>query len=218
MQRNLAAGLCLFLLVVSAASSQPSTQLAWTPGQLKFVAKGNAERGQAIAEACDTCHGAAAASAETPFPYLNGQLATYLFRQLRDYKDGSRVNEIMSGLVARESDQWMADIAAWYSRQAPVTPAPTKANLSAAERLVRQGDSQRTIAPCSICHGTDGRGQKIDVPSLAGQKAAYLEQTLLDYKTSERKNDVYQRMRHIARQLRAEEIRTLALYYSSLGD
>ena len=39
-------------------------------------------------------------------------------------------------------------------------------------------------------HEASGKGQKIDVPAIAGQNAAYLEQPLLDYKSGARKNDL----------------------------
>jgi cytochrome c553 len=206
------------LLLAGLAASEPSTKTAWTPEQLRFVASGDAARGKAIAETCQVCHGAAPENAATPFPYLDGQLATYIFRQLRDYKDGSRVNEVMAGLVADLSDQDLADVAAWYANQAPARAHKAQADEGMAERLAQGGDPQRTIAPCAVCHVSDARGQKIDVPALAGQKADYLEQTLLAYRDGLRRNDLYQRMRHIARQLNTDEIRELALYYSALGE
>ena len=86
----------------------------------------------------------------------------------------------------------------------------------AAEVLVKEGDSRRILPPCTACHEASGTGQKIDVPAIAGQNAAYLEQTLLDYKSGARKNDLYARMRDITRQLSEEEIKEVARYYAGL--
>ena len=54
------------------------------------------------------------------------------------------------------------------------------------------------------------------MPRLAGQKADYLEQTLSAYKFGERHNDVYGRMRDIAKKLKDNEIRELAGYFAAL--
>ena len=78
------------------------------------------------------------------------------------------------------------------------------------------GDGTRIVAPCAVCHGSAGQGQTMDTPVLAAQKAAYLEQTMLAYKSEARRNDIYRRMRLIVQQLNDEEIRQLARYYAGL--
>lgn len=205
----------LILSVSSAvASAEPSTQVAWTPKTLDLVRSGDAARGQTkAAAACQSCHSADAANAGSPFPYLNGQLATYLYRQLQDYKAGGRPHPIMTGIAATLSEQDMADIAQWYSRQ---EPAKTGAGGVSAPRLVVDGDSKRLIAPCGICHGGGGQGEPVDTPRLSSQKASYLKETLLAYKSGQRHNDIYRRMRIMAERLSGEEIETLANYYGSL--
>jgi cytochrome c553 len=56
----------------------------------------------------------------------------------------------------------------------------------------------------------------MDIPASAGQQAEYFEATLKDYKTGNRHNDIYSRMRLIAKQLTDEEIKDLAQYYLQL--
>jgi cytochrome c553 len=56
----------------------------------------------------------------------------------------------------------------------------------------------------------------MDTPVLAGEKASYLEQTMLAYKSGARHNDIYRRMRLIVQQLSDDEIRQLARYYAGL--
>ncbi len=204
----------LLVLGVGVVGAAPSSQVAWTPETLNLVKDGNPERGKQLASSCQACHGDDAANAATPNPYLNAQLPTYLYRQLRDYKGGSRQHPVMSSIAAALSDQDMADIAQWYSRQAPIEtksdrdlPAPT---------LVESGDSKRLIPPCGICHGWGGRGEPVDTPRLSGQKAEYLIQTLTAYRSGERHNDIYRRMRAMSERLSEEEVRTLAAYYANL--
>lgn len=197
------------------ACAEPSSQVAWTPETLALVKKADSSRGKSLAGSlgCDGCH---AGNAMPTVPSLSGQLATYLYRQLHDYKDNSRPNGTMSAMTATLSEQGMADLAAWYAKQDAPDATEAKGNTDAAERLASQGDNQRLIPACAACHGGSGEGKAQDIPRLAGQKAAYLAATLQAYKTGQRHNDVYRRMRDIAGSLSEEEIRQLAEYYAGL--
>ncbi len=214
MKRHLMISLTALLACNVDAEAAPSSQVAWTPETLKLVRSGNPEKGGQLAESCQACHGAEPANAGNANPYLNGQLATYLYRQLHDYQDGSRQNPIMSGVAAGLSEQDMADIAQWYSRQEPAAASSGRSGTKPA--LVGAGDSKRLIPPCGICHGWEGQGEPVDTPRLAGQKAAYLLETLGAYRSGERHNDIYHRMRAMSERLTEEEIRSLADYYANM--
>jgi cytochrome c553 len=209
---GLVAGVALAVLG-GHASAEPSSKVAWTLDTLHLVGQADAAKGKAIALRCEGCHTAAPGDATTENPDLRGQRAEYLFKQLQDYKDGSRANPIMTGMAEGLSEQEMAEVSAYYSQQE--APDWRKAFFVAdtIDLLVVRGDGKRILPPCKACHESDGSGQKIDVPAIGGQKAAYLEQTLLDYKSGKRHNDLYSRMRWIARELSADEIKQLARYY-----
>ena len=212
MKKTYLLGAMLAVAFGGAALAEPSSKLAWTPATLAALKAGDIAKGKQTADSCASCHANGG-----QFPYLDGQLAAYLYKQLHDYKDGSRSNPIMGGLVAGLSEKDMADVAMYYSQQnipagQTVEPAPAMA-----EWLVKDGDSKRILPPCASCHEANGKGQKIDVPAIAGQNAAYLEQTLLDYQSGARRNDLYGRMRTITQQLSAEEIKALARYYAEMG-
>ena len=205
--------LSVLTLVVLAqnAMAEPSSAVAWNPETLTLVKKGDVAKGQVIAQTCNSCH---ALGGE--YPYIDGQIGPYVFKQLKDYKDKHRDNAVMTALATGLSDQDMADLSAYFQKQtAPTSKNPAKVSDKAIE-LVSRGDSRRILPPCAACHESNGLGQKIDVPALAGQNAAYLKQTLLDYKIGARKNDLYGRMRSIAKELSTEEIDALATYYQSL--
>jgi cytochrome c553 len=197
--------------------AEPSSKVAWTAETLALVKNADAAKGKQIAESCAACHTGGPQPAGSQFPYLHGQLATYLYKQLRDYKDGTRRSDIMAGIAAGLSDRDMADVSAWYGTQKIPAGAKAEAAAESAESLVESGDGRRILPPCESCHEPNGKGQKIDVPALAGQNAAYTEQTLRDYKSGARHNDLYGRMRTITQQLSDEEIRQLARYYQGLG-
>lgn len=209
--------LALFgLLSTSLAHAEPASKMAWTPEQLNFVKKGNSARGKDLAASCTACHGEQGVSQMPNFPSLAGQLPTYTYKQLQDYKDGSREHSIMTATAASLSDQDMADIAAWFGSLPAAQQAPTKQNLNIAAQLVTKGDGKRTLPPCIVCHGANGQGEKMDIPALSGQQAAYLAETLNAYKNGARHNDVYSRMRLLSQQLSEAEIQELALYYQQL--
>ena len=213
----------IFPILVNAADS--GSQIAWTSEALNLVKNGNAENGKNLAESCKACHGlrGEGTAAETrdgeiipAIPALAGQTANYMFKQLRDYYNGDRDNDIMTGIAKGLSEQDAADLAAWFSSLSLPTQPIKMEDVSAAESLVKSGDGKRILPPCFVCHGADGQGEKIDIPSLAGQQAEYFERTLMQYRSGERHNDIYSRMRLIARQLKEAEIKILAKYYQQL--
>lgn len=196
--------------------AEPSTNIAWTPEKLNFVKQGNLNKGKKLAETCVGCHGDKGISSVPNFPSLAGQLATYTYRQLRDYADGKRSNAMMSGTAQSLSEQDAVDLAVWFQSLPAAQNPVAKQNLDKAVSLVAKGNGKKIIPPCSTCHGSEGQGEKQDIPALAGQQAEYLANTLTEYKTGIRHNDVYSRMRLIAKQLSEEEINQLAQYYQQL--
>lgn len=209
--------------LVNAADS--GSQIAWTTETLKLVKNGNAEKGKDLAESCKSCHGERGEGmpAETRddekipgTPALAGQVANYTFKQLRDYFNGDRANDSMTAIAKGLAEQDAADLAVWYASLLPPKTAANGQNVADAEKMVTEGDGKRILPPCFVCHGANGQGEKIDIPSLAGQQADYFERTLMEYKNSQRHNDIYSRMRLIAKQLSADEIKALAVYYQQL--
>jgi cytochrome c553 len=218
----LTAIVCLMPL---AAHAEPSSAVAWTPATLKLVKNGNPATGKDLAQACQACHGANGEGTKAQIrdgetlpaiPAIAGQLATYTYKQLRDYNQGVRGDASMTGIAKGLSEQNAADLAAWFSTlPAPVNKASAKPT-GRAEKMVRLGDGKRLLPPCFVCHGGNGQGEKMDSPALSGQHADYLVSTLQAYKKGERHNDIYSRMRLIAQQLKDEEIKELADYYQQL--
>ncbi|MDP2903424.1 MAG: c-type cytochrome [Methylovulum sp.] len=217
--------LAIALLAPAVTFAEPASKIAWTPETLNLVKKGDLNKGKVLAESCKSCHGqngegvpAETRDGETipAIPALAGQVATYTYKQLRDYFNGSRTNGSMTAIAKGLSEPDAADLAAWFSSlPVPQSKASSK-NSARAEKMVGQGDGKRILPPCSVCHGGKGQGEKMDVPALAGQQADYFADTLLAYKSGGRHNDIYSRMRLIAQQLTEAEIKELADYYQAL--
>lgn len=198
------------------ASADPSSQVAWTPETLSLLRSGDPSSGEELSVGCGACHGSDTEPAVAPFPHLAGQDPAYLYKQLRDFKDGTRDNALMRGFASYLSDQDMADIAAYFAGLTLVPTENAPANIPAPE-LALYGDGTRMIPACNACHGTAGSGnpRSHGMPVLAGQTAQYLNATLLLYNGGYRANDVYHVMRHISGQLTTEEIKALSIYYAS---
>lgn len=221
MRRAYLAIIPLVAALTGLAVAGPSSRVAWDRDTMQLLKAGDTARGAQLAAQCVSCHGAEGVSPSPNWPSLAGQLNTYLYKQLRDYKDGSRKDPIMSALVADLADQDMADLAAFYaSMSLPGTDQHPSGDESAT-RLVKVGDGTRLLPACASCHGRRGQGNRVlesdmaTMPALVGQYPAYLAKTLEDYRSGKRGNDVYRRMRTIAEQLTGEEIQSLADYYGT---
>jgi len=79
------------------------------------------------ARACLACHGEGG-DAVIPKPAtLSGQQQSYLAHALKQYRDGRRSGTVMSAFAATLSDEDIASLAAFYSKQAGLrTPAITE--------------------------------------------------------------------------------------------
>ena len=214
MNRVMVLGLTLALSGQVIAA--PSSQVAWTTDTVALVQSGDPEKGKQLTASCVGCHGADGISPNPLWPSTAGQDAAYTYKQLKDYKDRTRDNVLMMGMVMALSDKDMADTAAFYATQ-PMPPPQGDGGNDAAVKLVKQGDGPRLIPACNTCHGAKGEGnpRSYGMPALAGQMPQYFIQTMQLYRSGGRANDVYGVMRAIAKELTDEEIQGLAGYYAA---
>jgi cytochrome c553 len=213
MKQLLALWILLLPMVVAAA---PASNIAWTPKQLRFVNNADLDKGKELAVSCAGCHGEQGVSQIANFPSLAGQLATYTYKQLRDYADGKRFSPLMNSVATGLSEQDSANLAVWFASLTAPEYNGKKQGLEKAVVLVEKGNGKKIIPPCFTCHGSDGMGERQDIPALAGQQPEYFANTFKAYKSGARHNDVYSRMRLIAEQLSDAEIEQLAQYYYQL--
>ncbi len=198
-KRNLAAAL---LCVVMAGPS---------------YAQGDAEAGKAASATCSGCHGADGKALTPDYPNLAGQHASYIAKQLTAYRDGERVNQLMSPMAAALSDQNILDLAAYYAEMTPIKGAAEEDNLTLGQNIYRGGVTGADIASCTGCHGPSGKGNPAAAyPVLSGQNKAYLVAQLKLFRSGERNNDPNEMMRSLAHRLSDAEIDALANYASGL--
>lgn len=197
------------IVIVSVFIGSASVQLAF--------AQGDAAVGQSKAALCATCHGAEGNSEFPMNPKLAGQNATYLTKQLMDYKSGVRSNPTMSAMVLNLSEQDMQDISAWYSSQQVTLQGADPKFVELGESLYRAGIKELAVPACSACHSPTGRGNApAGFPSLGGQHAEYTLQQLRDFRAGVRQNDESSMMRIVVERLTDRELEALASYVSGL--
>jgi cytochrome c553 len=193
----------------------PVSQVIWTPEVLQVLARADVANGRAkVQEVCVACHGENGVSPSAEFPHLAGQSGPAIYKQLYDYRTGSRIHPVMTDVAKALDESVIADVAAYYAGQPQRNPNPATLAQSppAVVQLVELGDPHRNIPPCAACHRPHAGGP-IEAPILAEQQYEYLLLQLKLYASGERRNDVYSRMRLIAARLTEDEMKGLAEYY-----
>jgi cytochrome c553 len=177
-----------------------------------------AAQGAAGAPACAACHAFdGTADATGAFPRIDGQSASYLEQQMRDFASSDRMNAIMSPIAKALSADDIADVAEYYaSKGSQFLPLATAdaAIIKKGQQLAQEGDAAKGILGCNNCHGPDGEGMP-PMPYLAGQYAQYTAFTLHMWKGGFRKNSP-DLMAPIAKQLDDQEIAAVAAYYQQV--
>lgn len=78
-------------------------------------AQAPAQPGRDKARACAACHGPLGIATLPIAPNLAGQPESYLVEQLKAYRSGKRVNDMMSLIAKPLGDDDIAQLAAWYA-------------------------------------------------------------------------------------------------------
>jgi len=178
---------------------------------------GDAEAGAQKAAVCGACHGMNGNSVNPEWPNLASQHAGYIAAQLALFKEGVRSNVIMAPNAMLLSEQDMADLAAYFSRQALQGLEADPSLYKAGEKLYRAGDASRGVPACIACHGPSGEGNApAGYPSLRGQHSVYAYAQLNAYASGERKAQANNMMQAIAPKLTDEEKRAVASYLQGL--
>ena len=168
--------------------------------------------GATLAMQCTMCHGARGMSM-AGVPNLAGQDDAVIYKQLRDFKSGNRLNVVMQAMVVDKDDQEMRDLAAYYHYLPHEQTVATASSAQMDPVLVSNGAPMRGIASCASCHS--GLSGKAAIPLLDGEPESYLRAQLQAFSASERHNDINQQMRNVARHMTPEEMDTVAHFYAN---
>jgi cytochrome c553 len=125
----------------------------------------------------------------------------------------------MSPMAMALSDEDMADLAAYFSKQRPQIGGANPALAEAGAKLYRGGNKVSGVAACMACHGPNGAGNgPANYPRLSGQHAEYVKLQLEAYRREERgsSSPTGQIMQSISKRLSNQEIEAVASYIDGL--
>jgi cytochrome c553 len=133
---------------------------------------------------CDGCHGENGIPQEKTMPVIWGQMAGYLYLQLRDYKRGNRANDIMASVVANMDRSDMLAVAEYFSKKS----WPNRQQPSAPSDVALKARQANSSIGCTGCHldAFQGTGS---VPRLAGQSQQYMTKTIAEFRSHQRANN-----------------------------
>jgi cytochrome c553 len=180
-------------------------------------AAGPAPDVEGLIHVCSSCHGLYGRNNSSSFPNLAGQQKQFLMTELTAMRDHKRsdphVQTYMWGMTAQLTNEKIAAIADYYSRQTPATGTPSGSPLVAVGRQIfENGIPARGVPACQSCHGPRAQGNGA-FPRLAGQHAEYISRELGEFASGERANEV---MHQSAKNLTPQEIEALAAYLDTL--
>jgi len=171
--------------------------------------------------ACASCHGAEGeGTSDAYFPRLAGKPAGYLYNQLMAFGDGRRKYPPMNYLLEFLPAPYMKQMAEHFASLRPSFPAPaipTVSNeiLARGESLVKNGDPQRGIPPCSACHGPSLGGMEPGIPGLLGLRASYVSAQLGGWRYGTRTAASPDCMQIVASLLTEDDVKAVAAWLSS---
>ena len=187
-------------------------------GLITFTANAaDIEAGKAKTTVCAGCHGLDGNSISPTWPSLAGQHATYIYKQLKDFKEGRRTDATMTGMVAMLNDEDMQNVAAYYESQSPKPVAFDVDLIATGESIYRGGITDIQVAACMGCHSPGGTGNgPAGWPSLKGQHAEYLVTQMQNFKQGKRSNDAGSMMRNVVVRMSEAEMKAVAAYIAGI--
>jgi cytochrome c553 len=162
---------------------------------------------------CAACHGESGrAGPDGYYPRLAGKPAGYLHNQLRNFAQGRRHYELMTRLIDPLNDDYLGEMARYFSALQLPYPRPTTANtitperLAKGQQLVTQGDAARGLPACTQCHGTRLTGVQPNVPGLLGLPLDYLNAQLGAWQTGQRRAHAPDCMAEVVKRIPTDDL------------
>lgn len=197
----------------SVPPGRTSSYVGWGPNAEAPFVRADSARGAFVAQTCSACHGPEGRGSALA-PRLAGQPAAVVWKQLEDFRSGTREWPVMNAVARSLRPDDIVAAAAYLSRVSG--PPPGCAHPVVIEPpLVQLGDVHRLIPPCIACHSeTNDYEVPMLAPRLEAQQADYLARQLQLFRSGWRQNDLYGHMRVVAHRLTDPEIQQLATRFA----
>ncbi|MEX2167276.1 MAG: cytochrome c4 [Methyloceanibacter sp.] len=158
---------------------------------------------------CATCHGEQGIPINKQTPVIWGQDEGYLYLQLRDFKSGSRKNDLMGPLAATLEKDDMLALAAYFAKQ----KWPNLQQPSAPDDVAAKAQTAAGSVGCPACHLEHFQGDG-STARLAGQWQDYLQATMMAFRDKSRGNNPG--MSDLMKATSPEDIAALSQYLAGL--
>ncbi len=172
--------------------------------------------------ACAICHGkeGEGAGGTAYYPRIGGKPARYLYLQLQNFREGRRSYPQMVYLMRYMPDDYLKEIADYYSKLQPAYAAPQPPSMTTRERergetLATRGDPAKNIPACAACHGKAFGGMQPGIPGLVGLNFDYIAAQLSAWKTGARRANAPDCMHEVATRLVATDISAVAKWLAA---
>ncbi|MGZ5885239.1 MAG: c-type cytochrome [Burkholderiaceae bacterium] len=197
-------------------------------GSVAFCASAYAAAQQIIPDtiaqrvvACAGCHGKEGrATSEGFFPRIAGKPAGYLYNQLVNFREGRRQYPMMTYMVDHLSDDYLREIANYFSNQHLAYPPPQTMNVPQAQlergrQLVMNGDPSHDLPACMACHGKKLTGVVPAIPGLLGLPHDYLNAQFGAWRNGTRRAAAPDCMASLAKRMSADDINAATSWLAS---
>ncbi len=135
---------------------------------------------EAKAQVCAGCHGENGVPTDPKtIPVIWGQQQSYLMKQLRNYRNGERKNEVMAPIAKGLDDGDLRKLAAYFAAK----PWPAHAQPASA------GSLPNGAAQCQPCHQPHFEGG-MPAPRLAGLSYEFLSAQMKAFADGQRANNL----------------------------
>jgi len=193
--------------LAAAANAVERAATPHIPERPALATPGNLAEAEAILGAkllvCNTCHGDNGVPRNTATPIIWGLQENYLLKQLHDFTNGDRDNEVMTWMATALTPAELGSAATYFAKKNwPARPAGAASPSPPA-----------IVAVCQACHQQNLAGG-LPAPRLAGQRYEYLVEAMRRYADGERTNNA--EMMNIMKALSPTEREAMARYISSL--
>jgi cytochrome c553 len=158
---------------------------------------------------CANCHGKEGVPINKTTPVIWGQNEGYLYLQLRDFKSGTRKNELMAPVAATLEKEEMVALAAHFSR----LKWPNLRQPEAPNDVAKKALTTSASVGCPGCHLEHYQGDGTTA-RLAGQWREYLHKTMMDFRDGKRGNNPG--MSDLMKATAPDDLAALAEYLSGL--
>jgi cytochrome c553 len=171
--------------------------------------------------ACTACHGKEGrAGPDGYYPRIAGKPAGYLYNQLLNFRDGRRHYGLMTRLIDPLSEPYLLEIAQYFAAldvpyAQPRATAAAPAQLQLGQALALQGDPQRKLPACALCHGEALTGVQPNTPGLVGLPRDYLASQLGAWRSGQRRAHAPDCMADLARRLTPEDISAVTAWLAA---